>query len=68
MTKDQEKLYSDLLKHAASKGNWLFCYWLELYFAYLKRQELPVEEIEQKPVRPLEDKLRADWGQQDDKG
>ena len=61
MNESQEQLYHDLLAHADAKGNWLFRRHLKWYYDYLSRQELPVEVIEQKSVRPLEDKLRADW-------
>ena len=61
MTESQEKLYHDLRNWADKKGNWVFVKNLDLYYNYLSRQELPVEVIEQKSVRPLEDKLRADW-------
>ena len=60
MNESQEQLYQDLRKWADSRGNWVFCRDLEIYFEYLKQRE--TEVIDQKPVRELEAKLRSDWG------
>ena len=64
MTADQQQLYQDLREWADKKGNWVFVEHLDWYYNYLKRQEQPAEIINQKPVIPLEDKLRNDWGEQ----
>ena len=53
MNESQEQLYQDLRKWADSKGNWLFVRHLDWYYEYWKLRELPVEIINQKPVKPV---------------